>query len=192
MSVQEKGVVRYELIASESNFTVQAFAAGLLSGFGHNPTIAIRDFTGKAQFTPESFENASLKLSVNANSLKVTDDIKEKDRREIESTMLNDVLETGRFPEITFESSNVTVRKITPDRYKAKIIGDLTLHGTTQKGLWIQAQINTTDQGLRAQGDFTLNQTDYKIKLVSVAGGALKLKDELKFSFDIAARREQS
>jgi hypothetical protein len=44
---------------------------------------------------------------------------------------------------------------------------------------------------LRASGDFSLNQTDYGIKLVSVAGGALKLKDELKFSFEIVAWREE-
>ena len=37
----------------------------------------------------------------------------------------------------------------------------------------------------------SLKQTDYKIKLVSVAGGTLKLKDELKFSFDIAAQSER-
>ena len=44
---------------------------------------------------------------------------------------------------------------------------------------------------LRASGDFSLDQTDYNIKLVSVAGGALKLKDELKFSFEIVARKQE-
>jgi hypothetical protein len=44
---------------------------------------------------------------------------------------------------------------------------------------------------LRASSDFTLNQTDYNIKLVSVAGGTLKLKDELKFSFEIVARKQE-
>ena len=34
-------------------------------------------------------------------------------------------------------------------------------------------------------------QTDYDLKLASVAGGALKVKDELKFSFNILARRER-
>jgi hypothetical protein len=44
---------------------------------------------------------------------------------------------------------------------------------------------------LRASGDFILRQADYQIKLVSVAGGALKLKDELKFSFEIVARKQE-
>ncbi len=192
MSDKQTGKARYELVASKSRFTVQAFASGLLSGFGHNPTIAIDDFTGEVRFTPETFEDASLKLIVKANSLRVIDDIKDKDRREIENAMFDEVLETGRYTEINFQSTNITIRKISDDRFKAKIIGDLTLHGVTQNGLWIMAQVNKTDDGLRAQGDFTLKQSDYKIKPVSVAGGALKLKDELKFSFDIAARRKQS
>jgi hypothetical protein len=43
---------------------------------------------------------------------------------------------------------------------------------------------------LRASGDFTLSQSAYSIKPVSVAGGALKIKDELKFSFEIVARKQ--
>jgi hypothetical protein len=44
---------------------------------------------------------------------------------------------------------------------------------------------------LRASGDFILRQPDYQIKPVSVAGGALKLKDELNFSFEILARGQE-
>jgi len=40
---------------------------------------------------------------------------------------------------------------------------------------------------LRASGELTLRQTDYGIELVSVAGGALKVKDEVKVSFDLIA-----
>ncbi len=44
---------------------------------------------------------------------------------------------------------------------------------------------------LRANGSFAVLQSDYRIQPVSVAGGTLKLKDELKFEFDIAARRRR-
>jgi hypothetical protein len=43
---------------------------------------------------------------------------------------------------------------------------------------------------LRANGEFSLSQTSYGIKPVSIAGGSLKLKDELKCSFDILARKQ--
>ena len=39
-------------------------------------------------------------------------------------------------------------------------------------------------------GPFTLRQSDFRIKPVSVAGGTLKLKDELKFAFDVVARKQ--
>jgi polyisoprenoid-binding protein YceI len=178
------------LDAGESDFTVQAFATGLLAGFGHNPTIGIRDFVGEAQFTLGAPAAAALRLVVNVKSLAVLDDVKEKDRQEIERTMLNDVLEASLIPEIIFRSTNITLTRIVEGRYKARIIGDLTLHGVTRNGLWIMAQLTLDGDKLRAQGDFTLRQTDYKIKLVSVAAGALKLKDELKFSFDLVGYRD--
>ncbi len=48
--------------------------------------------------------------------------------------------------------------------------------------------MTVTGGDLRAKGEFSLKQTDYKIKLVSVAGGTLKVKNELKCSFDVVAR----
>jgi hypothetical protein len=44
---------------------------------------------------------------------------------------------------------------------------------------------------LRTSGEFVLRQSDYQIKPVTVAGGALKLKDEVKFSFEIVARKRE-
>ena len=41
-----------------------------------------------------------------------------------------------------------------------------------------------------SRGDFSIKQSDYDIRPVSAAGGTIKLKDELKLSFDIAARKE--
>jgi polyisoprenoid-binding protein YceI len=189
MTENEPSLVRYTVDAGQSKFIVQAFASGLLAGFGHNPTIGIRNFTGEARFDPELLTDASLRIAINAKSLTVLDEIKEKDREDIERTMFNEVLEVSVYPEMIFQSTNITVTRIVEGRYKARIIGDLTLHGVTRNGLWVMAQFTLDENGLRAQGDFTLKQTDFKIKLVSVAGGALKLKDELKFTFDLVAHR---
>ncbi len=46
---------------------------------------------------------------------------------------------------------------------------------------------------LWAAGEFSVRQSDceiYEIKPVSDAGGAVKLKDDLKLSFDITARKQ--
>lgn len=182
-------MTRYRLDAGRSRFTVQAFADGLLSLFGHNPTIAIRDFEGEAESADDTLEASKLFVKVNADSLALTGDVKEKDRLEMEQVMREHVLETGRFPEIIFESTSVNAGRLSVGHYRVRVIGDLTLHGVTGRNLRIQAEVKHTDDGLRAQGEFTLRQTDYRIKLVSIAGGVLKVRNELKFSFDIIANK---
>jgi hypothetical protein len=44
---------------------------------------------------------------------------------------------------------------------------------------------------LRISGDFSLRQSDYGIKPTSFAAGALRLKDELKFNFEMLARKQE-
>ncbi|MEP6635098.1 MAG: YceI family protein [Acidobacteriota bacterium] len=183
-------VVRYRLAPEQSTFTVQAYAEGLFSAFGHDPVIAIRDFSGEAEFVPDTFEVANLKLTVKANSLAVANDVKEKDRVEIERMMRDEVLETAKYPEIVFVSTSVSPSPMGRGRYRARVIGDLTLHGVTQKNVWISAEVTLTEDSLLAKGEFTLKQTDFGIKLVSVAGGTLKVKNELKFSFNLVAKKE--
>jgi polyisoprenoid-binding protein YceI len=184
----DKQVAHYRIVPEESTFTVQAFAEGLFSAFGHDPVIGIRDFSGEAKFVPGTFEDASVNVVINAGSLAVVNDVKEKDRQEIERMMRDEVLETGKYPEISFKSTNVVVTRLAEGRYRARVIGDLTLHGVTQNNLWISPEATLTGGDLRAKGEFSLKQTDYKIKLVSVAGGTLKVKNELKCSFDVVAR----
>ncbi len=167
---------------------MRAFASGVLSVMGHNPTIAIRQFEGEVGFDPDKPEEASLRMKIDAGELAVQDDIKEKDRHEIEQTMKEKVLEIDKYPHIVFESSEVSVNQIAGTWYRARLAGDLQLHGANRRQE-IQLNLRLKDDSLNAEGDFTLKQTDFNIEPVSIAGGALKLKDELKFSFNIKANK---
>ena len=63
----------------------------------------------------------------------MTDDISSKDRREIESTMNQKVLESAKYPEIVFESTKASVNKLGEGRYQVNVIsGNLSLHGVTR------------------------------------------------------------
>ncbi len=172
-----------------SRFTVRAFAGGMLSALGHNPTIAIRDFSGEADFDTATPEQASLRLRIRADSLEVTDDIKSTDRREIESTMNQKVLESPKYPEIVFESTATSADKLGEGRCRITMQGNLSLHGVTRR-CPVTAQVAPNGDGLRAYGEFSILQSDYGIPLVSVAGGGLKLKDQLKLAFDMVARKQ--
>ncbi len=189
-STAELTAVRYTIDGRISRFTVRAFASGMLSAFGHSPTIAIRDFVGEAQFNPDKLESASLHVTVKTASLTVTDDISDKDRREIEREMQEGVLESAKYPEIVYDCSRVSVNNPGNGQYSITLQGNLTLHGVT-RGLTIPARVAVTGDMLRAFGEFSLRQSDYNIKQVSAIGGGLKVKDEVKFSFDIVARKQE-
>lgn len=156
---------------------------------GHNPTIGIRTFRGEVEFDPEAGDAGHFRLVVQSASLFVQDDIKDSDRREMERLMKDEVLDVSRYPEIVYETSGASVNKIGNSLFSATIDGSLSLHGLTRAER-LSARILSMGDTLRASGEFILKQSDYQIKPVSVAGGALKLKDELKFSFEMVARRQ--
>jgi polyisoprenoid-binding protein YceI len=181
--------VHYVRDLRASQFTVQVFSGGMLSAFGHSPTIVIRDFTGEAEVNPDNPEQAHLKVAIQAASLSVKDDISDKDKREIERMMQQEILETSSYPDIVYECSSVAATKAGEGQYSVTLNGDLTMHGVTRHQA-VPARVALTGDSLRAFGNFTLRQTDYDLTLASVAGGALKVKDELKFSFNILARKK--
>lgn len=183
-------VLRYRINVGKSRFTVRAFATGLFSSLGHNPTLAIREYTGQATFSPESLQQAALRITVQSASLEVTDDISQKDRTEMENKMRQEVLETSAYPEIIFESSKISLNELGKNSYSANIAGDLTLHGVSRNET-IYAQVALAGDILRAFGEVSLRQTDYGITLVSVAGGTLKVKDEVKVTFDLTAQKQE-
>ena len=112
--------------------------------------IGIKDFSGEAQFVPVTFESALLNLTIRADSLVVVNDIKEKDKQEIERTMRDEVLETRKYPEIVFKSNNIALSRAGEGRYRARVIGDLNLHGVTQKNVWINGELTVTGEGMLA------------------------------------------
>lgn len=181
---------RYLIDKKGSTFFIKAFSTGLLSAFGHDPKIAIRDFQGDASFTPAggTLEAAHLNIRIQANSLEVVDDVSEKDRQEIQHRMYTEVLEMDRFPEIVYECSRVTASG-TGDRYWVALKGELSLHGVTNT-LPISARVALNGDQLWASGEFSLRQSDYDIAAVSAAGGAIRVKDELKCTFEIVARKQ--
>jgi polyisoprenoid-binding protein YceI len=180
--------VRYRIDSSHSRFTVRAFAGGLLSFAAHNHNIAIRDFTGDAEVTYGSVEPASLNMRVRAASLAVTDKVSDSDREKIETTMRNDVLETSRYPDIVFQSTGASATRLDEGKYQVKIAGNLTLHGAT-RSVTLNARVEFGTSDFHAVGEFPIKQSEFGIKPVSIAGGTIKVKDEVRLSFDITARK---
>jgi polyisoprenoid-binding protein YceI len=145
----ETTVINGKINRSRSRLTIKAFASGLLSSFGHDPTFSARDVSGELSFIPDDPKSTNLKISVRMNSIEVTGDISSKDRKDIEKTMREEVLQIDRFPDVTFESTSVQGEKVFQNQYRVQIKGNLLLHGITNPET-IDAQVTVNGDQVRA------------------------------------------
>ena len=150
METAKATLLHYVIDSRVSRFTVQAFAAGVLSAMGHNPRIGIRSFNGEVDFNAETELAGGFRLSMRADSFSVLDDISDKDRREMDAMMKNDVLEIIRFPEINSRLAAISVTRLEATIFSATLSGNLSFHGVARTSLSLYAsQIRRNDSGLR-------------------------------------------
>jgi polyisoprenoid-binding protein YceI len=189
MALVKGDLAHFAIDAKVSLFTVQAFAAGIVAVVAHSPKFAIREIVGGVEFVPDSMQKASVHVTIHVGSLEIMDEVSSSDRHEIERVMFDEVLERTIYPKVEYKSSRVSASKTGENMYRINVAGDLTLHGVT-RGMGFDAQLVAGEDSLRAQGSFSLRQSDYGLRIASVAGGTLKLKDELKCAYFIVGRRQ--
>jgi polyisoprenoid-binding protein YceI len=166
-----------------------ANAGGLLWFKGHNHHLDAGDFSGQVEITEGTVTPASLRLVVKAASLHETGaDFTEPQKQIINKELHDIVLLPDQYPDIIFQSTNVTVKNATADRYEVKIDGDLTLHGVTRR-ITIPAVVTLSGNNLRAAGEFSIDRDDYKVKATSAFHGMVRVKNNIKFDFDIVGHR---
>jgi polyisoprenoid-binding protein YceI len=158
-----------------STITVRVYKSGFLSAFGHNHEIQAPIQSGEVKESG----SPSVELRVDARKLRVSDpEASDGTRAQIQETMLGtQVLDADHFPEIHFQSARMEPKG--PDHWI--VHGTLGLHGKDRP---IAVEVTLKDEHYR--GSATLKQTDFGITPVTVAGGTVKVKDEVKIEFDIA------
>jgi hypothetical protein len=102
--------------------------------------------------------------------------------------MCLEVLETAAYPEIDFQVAEITADKVADNWYQLRINGELRLHDV-KRPQPVDAQLRILEDQMRLRGQCTPLLCAYCIKRVSALGGLIKLKDELKFDFDLAGRK---
>lgn len=180
--------VRFRLDPSRSKFIARGLRGGLLWFKGHEHLIAAREFAGEAQVTPSSIQPAALQLTVRADSMVETSDAFTEQQKQIINKELREIVfEPGKYPEITFRSTSVN-GKIKNGEYEVRIDGDLTLHGVTRI-IRIPAKVSLTGNTMRAVGEFSINRSDFKVKATSAFHGLVRVRDKVKFEFDIVGEK---
>ncbi len=156
-----------------SRVVVRVFRAGIFGSLGDNHEIVAPVADAKLD---ESAGTVSVRFD--ARQLRVLDpNLSPEKRNEVQERMLGpEVLDPAHFPEIAFQSTSVQKE---PDG-RLLISGILHLHG--------QAHLVSGSAVLTSgayDGRFRLKQRDFGIKPVSIAGGTIKVKDEISIEFHI-------
>ncbi len=147
---------------------VSVFREGLLTSFGHDVTLQVTNLC------LDVGDDDGITGDFDPSSLRVTTDISESDRKDIEKNA-EKVLDSKKYPKIQFRSVSV-VR----DGDRARIEGDLTLHGVTNT-----ISVEARDDGARWNATIVLDQRKFGIKPFSAMLGALKVKPEVEVTISV-------
>ena len=181
-------VSSYRIDASQSKFMAHASRGGLAWFKGHSHNLAVRDFSGTAELTLDAINPASLQMSVRADSLEETDPVFTPAQKQIINKELDEiVLESAKYPEITFKSTDVK-GTLVGGKFDVRIRGDLSLHGVTRQ-ITIPAIVTVEGDTLRAVGEFEIDRKDFNVNATNAFRGLVRIKHDVKFEFDIVARR---
>lgn len=181
----------YTIDASKSKLEVTTGKAGLFKAAGHIHQVRAGAFTGEVQADPAKPAGARVALTIDAASLKILDpEASEKDRATSQSNMEGDkTLDIAQFTTIKFVSKKVEV-KPRQDSFDVTIDGLLQLHGV-QKDVRVPCTVRIEGDTLTATGAAEIRQKDFGITPFSAGLGAVKVKNEVKISFEIVARAKR-
>lgn len=166
-----------DIDVEHSRMTIHVAKSGLFSFAADNHEIQAPISSGTVNEAGKTVE-----LKVKSAQLKVLDpQLSEAKRAQVQQEMIGtNVLDANRFPEISFHSTQVSEEKSSTWR----VTGDLTLHGQTRS-----ITLHVNGGAGHYHGTVTLKQSDYGITPISLAGGTVKVKDELAIDFDIVTRQ---
>lgn len=176
----------YIIDGSQGRFRVMTSTSGLLRRFAHDHVFAVRQFEGTAIFDPDKPELASLNITAETASLESLDQLDQKSIQTINGEVRGKVLEAAKFPQITFRSTHIIATHTGAGRYTGEIDGDLTLHGITHPQR-IRGSVTIEGNWLHAQGELIVRQTDHDLKPEKLLHGLIRVNDEVRLTFNIAA-----
>jgi polyisoprenoid-binding protein YceI len=172
LSAQEKTID-----VQRSTITIHVGKAGLFSAAGHEHWVSAPIASGR--FSDSIHPRVEFKVATAKMVVKPDPKVDAKTQAQIQKDMEELTLQPATYPEIAFQSSHV--EKLGEGQWK--VDGTLSLHGVSRP-----VSVIVRRNGDAYAGHVVIKQTDFGIKPVSVAGGTIKVKNEVDISFQIIAR----
>src|SRR6266852_3524423 len=164
-------------------FRIHLGTAGLFGSLGHDHSIEAQKVMGCAMIDANDVAHSSVKLEFSTAGIRVIDPKEsDKDRAEVQKTMETQVLRVSEYPRVTFESTGIEQDGALN---RLRLRGNLTIRGKTLPVIIPVMVTRLTDGTYRAAGEYKFKQSSFLIKPIQLAGGAVKVKDELQTEFEL-------
>ena len=179
----------YRVDPAKSRVTIAVGKSGAFSFLGHKHEVSGPIESGSIDVDPGNLSGSRVSLAIATSSLKVSGaDEPPEDRPKVQEAMESDqVLGVARYPRITFESTGVTGGQPGTPSLDVVVAGRLTIRDVTRP-VSVPVHVQLGDHSLNANGRFSVRQTEFGIKPISV-GGAVAVKDRLDITFSVAAQQ---
>jgi polyisoprenoid-binding protein YceI len=186
------------LEVGRSDLVVTVRKKGLFSAFEHDHFLHPQRWHGTLTFDPEHPDAARVELVLDAASLvDQQPKLKPADRQKVEEQIRSPmVLDAAQFPEVRFTGDRLEVKsrqngpRAGEQELSGVLTGTLELHGH-KKPLALPFHARYNAGGVGVKGHVELNQSDFGIRPLSKAGGAIAVHDRVEVDFDavFAVRR---
>ena len=165
-------MARYDAYNSEC--LLFSFKDGLLAKLAHDLKLQVERFSIEVDETTQQIKATFDPSSIQVVCARVDgrDDpstLSKGDKKKIYDNATKDVLQTRKYPEVRFDSTNVVERG-----EGFAVEGTLQLHGKSRS-----IQTSVRPEGDRWLAEVTIHQPDYGIKPFTAALGALKVKPDV-------------
>ena len=171
------------VVPGRGYFRIHVGTAGLFGALAHDHSIEAQKVMGCALIDSNDVAHSSVKLEFPTAGIRVIDPKEnEKDRAEVQKTMETEVLHVSEYPRVTFESTGIE-----PDGAlnRMRLRGNLTIRGKTLPVIISVMVTRLSDGTYRVDGEYKFKQSSFLIKPIQLAGGTVKVKDELETQFEL-------
>jgi polyisoprenoid-binding protein YceI len=163
--------------------------SGAFSFAGHTHEVVAPALSGEVTADPADLAASRVALTFEAAALKVLPEGEpEGDAPKVEEVMRGPkLLDSVRFPAISFKSQRVGGRDAGGGTYDLELTGEIALHGVTRP-ITLPVHVEVSGDTLTASGKAVLRHDQFGMQPVSAAGGSVKVKNEIAVEYRIVAR----
>ena len=179
----------YRVDPKESVVTIAVGKSGAFSFIAGHTHEVTGPIAGTVDVDAGSLPRSRVHIAIASASLKVSAKGEPpEDVPKVQEAMESDkVLWIARYPQLIFDSAFIAPTKNEPPAMDLTIDGSLTIRDVKRPAR-VPVHVEIAGNAITVTGRFSVKQTDYGIKPITVAG-VVAVKDALDIRFSIVARR---